>query len=204
MTYTNAQLKEAGQQLSPEAKDFATSSEVAEIISTHLKESGFSGEQADDADSEILYALLGLQTLDDSMKNIASVVKKPVEELNPLKSKLRTDIFDKLTEIELAHPKKDVAEKKPVVQTTSLIPEIAPEIHPMIEPGEVARDIPHKEQALTPVVPPSPIEKQAPVSVPAPTPVSTSPVAQTTQKPKAPTPNSTYSGGVDPYREPIE
>ncbi len=192
MSYTNAQLKEAGQNLSPEAKDFATSSEVIEMISTHLKNAGLSKGQAEDADSEILYALLGLQTLDDSMKNTASVVKKPVEELNPLKAKLRTDIFDKLTEIERAHPKKDAGEKKPVVQATSLIPEIPPKILPAIEPGEMAHEV---ERLPTTDNPQPTTEVKAPTTYNLQPTVNSEPTS---------TPKHAYPGGVDPYREPIE
>lgn len=73
------------------------------------------------------------------------------------------------------------------------IPEIAPEIHPMIEKGEVAHTVPHVEQSA-PIMP-----------SPTPQPEIASPKPEVAPEKPKPAPSIPhYSPGQDPYREPLQ
>lgn len=187
MKPTKEQRKNAYSNLSDEAQFFIMSNETTDLISTALQESGFSEEQADQADSEILYAMYGLQSLDDAMKNIASLSQKPVESLAPLKSKLKENIFDKLEEI------KKTSEPRKESSSTNL---------PMVEAGEVAHEVPHVEMPNQEAgIKNQGVDQEASMEK-----AEAAPTAQPTEplKPEAKPPANHYPGGKDPYREPIE
>lgn len=76
------------------------------------------------------------------------------------------------------------------------VPEIAPEIHPMIEEGETVHDVPHKEPTSQTPAPaqPTPAEKES-QKIPENLPVKPTPIT--------PLPDYRYPDGQDPYREPL-
>lgn len=91
---------------------------------------------------------------------------------------------------------------------------------PMVEPGEVAHEVPHMEAKPEVAAPPAPVQPAsapaAPPASPAPEPVVPAPQAPAgpvktrphsdtrPEKPASPTPDYRYPGGADPYREPIQ
>lgn len=190
MTFTLTQKKEAYQKLSPEVQDFVMSNETAEFITAALSEAGLSGKQADLADSEILYAMYGLQTLDTAMNKISKLSGKKIEELSEFKSKLQENIFSKYKELGVVQEIAP-AKEEPTVITQEAKTELSHTNLPMIEEGEVAHDVPHVEEKVVSskqqVVREEPMQKA----------VQTTPPAQKTP------PSTHYPGGVDPYREPL-
>ena len=93
MVFTKEQKKEAYKKLSPEVQDFVMSNETTELIENYLKEADLSEEQSTDADSEILYAMYGLQTLSGAIENIAKLSGKNINDLSKLKTDLDNNIF---------------------------------------------------------------------------------------------------------------
>lgn len=96
MTFTKEQKKEAYVKLSPEVQSFIMDSETAELITNYLKETGLTPEQSNSADSEILYAMYGLQTLSEAIANIAKLNNKNINNLSKLKTNLENNIFSKI------------------------------------------------------------------------------------------------------------
>lgn len=96
MPFTREQKKEAYKKLPPEAQDFVMSNETTELIENLLKEAGLSEEQNVSADTEILYALYGLQPLAVAIANIANLSNKNVDDFSKLKSNLENNIFNKI------------------------------------------------------------------------------------------------------------
>jgi hypothetical protein len=99
MTFTREQQKEAYQKLSSKVQNFIMDNETTELIGNLLSESGLSEEQSNDADSEILYTMYGLQTLSGAINNIANISNKNVVDFSKLKENLENSIFNKITEI---------------------------------------------------------------------------------------------------------
>lgn len=93
MKFSREQKKEAYKKLSPEVQDFVMSNETTELIENYLKEAGLSEEQSISADSEILYAMYGLQTLSEAIDNIAKSSGKNINDLSKLKTDLDNNIF---------------------------------------------------------------------------------------------------------------
>lgn len=93
MLYTKEQKKEAYKKLSPEIQDFIMSSETTELINKYLNEIELSDDQNELADSQILYAMIGLQSLDQAISNIATLSNRSVETLSQLKSNLQNEVF---------------------------------------------------------------------------------------------------------------
>ena len=213
MPFTKEQTREAYKKLSPEAQDFVVALDTTDLISSEIEKAGIMGDAADSADSEIIYAMFSLQTLDKAIENIAASTQKPIESLNPLKESLNKEIFSKLSELNseaalvpegpviITPETKDEALKQlsqVSIKKDEAAPETAPKSEnlPMVEAGEAAHDVPHVET--------SPIaEKVAQAKAPEPqTPITPAPRAP--EKPKLSTPDYRYPGGKDPYREPIE
>ena len=96
MIFTREQKQTAYKKLSPETQSFIMDTETAELITNYLKETTLSEEQSNLADSEILYAMFGLQTLDNTINNIAKLSNKNVDDLSKLKIKLQDKIFSKI------------------------------------------------------------------------------------------------------------
>lgn len=231
MTFTTQQIKSAYKNLTGEVKDLIGSNETTEFISTNLVEAGLSGEQADMADSEILYAMYGLQSLDSAINNIAKINSKKPGELTDLTAKLQYKIFSKIKfdkpieessveksddqviitqdnkEEALEHLDKMVAENKQTQaqdlgqSSISNLPQMIHNSLPMIEPGEVVHDVPHVEIEAPEIKAP---QTPTPPITPAPAPVVAPAPAPATKKVVPPAPSSNrYPEGFDPYREPI-
>lgn len=192
MLYTKDQRDKAYKKLSEEAQSFVTSNETTGLISKHIKEAKLSGEQAEQADSEFWYALLNLQTLDESLKNIAHLTQKSVESLNSIKAGLNKDVFSKLEEIK----------KAPTIEGEArpTLPSITSGL-PMVEEGEIAHDVPRQENFQPPITSPQPVGPTQTLDANSKPSASEEPV-QTKEKPK-PDYKSHYPTGQDPYREPI-
>lgn len=193
MTFTQQQIKAAYKRLLPEVQDLIMSNETTELITTSLKEVGLSEEQANLADSEILYALYCLQSLGDAINNIAKLSNKNSNDLSKLKSVIQDNILSKYKiniKDFIESNKTSVATAQPSIEKAS-VPEIPPTNLPMVEKGEVAHEVPHVEQ---PVITPT---------TPIPPPSTTPPQPQTKLEPKASLPDYRYPGGKDPYREPL-
>lgn len=220
MTFTREQTQIAYKKLPPEVQDFIMSNDTTELISIFLNGAGLSEERANLADSEILYAMYGIQTLATAIANIAELSNRDVSSLSKLKTNLENDIFSKYKELGVV-TEKFVPQERPqepdkaVVITQEnkeealedlsrrvignqivppSVPEVPPSNLPMIEKGEVVHDVPHVEQpATSPVIPPTP-----------PAPVTPTTPNVKTEQPKVPVPDYRYAGGKDPYREPIK
>lgn len=141
MSYTKEQKQSAYKKLPPEIQDLVMSNETTELITNAIKEIGLSEEQANLADSEILHTLFCLQSLDDTINNIAKLNNGGANDLLKLKSTIQDNILNKY--------KIDIKEfidtnKSESIAPTS-VPEIPPINLPMVERGEVAHDVPHVE-----------------------------------------------------------
>ncbi|MBI2086788.1 MAG: hypothetical protein HYT69_01290 [Candidatus Zambryskibacteria bacterium] len=192
MTYSREQQQAAYKKLPEEAQNFIMSNETTEFISANLEKYGLPEEQINLADSEILYAMYGLQTLDTAIQKIAEISGEKNEELSSLKADLQENIFSKYKELGV------VTTERPIVitqetkedalkelsqraeQQKSTVPEVLPANLPMVESGEIVHDVPH-------------VESKAEVELPKP------------EKPKLsmPVPDYRYPEGKDPYREPL-
>ncbi len=207
MKFSKEQRKEAYQKLPEEIQDLIMSNETDELISNYLKQTGLDEDQSNEADSEIMYAMYGLQSLDDALGHITKLSGRSLDDLSNLKAQLQESIFSKYTEVKVAQQPSNT-------------------IHndlPVIEEGEKVHTVPH-DTTLDTMPTPVKIKTNPAQPVPA-TPVSAPIVAPTTPEaslPKAPTnektrphsdtpikknelktPDYRYPGGTDPYREPL-
>ncbi len=199
MLYNREQRTAAYKKLPQEAQDFVMSSGTTNLISELLKKSNLSQESLDIADSEILYAMLGLQTLDTAISNIATTSKRSAEQLTALKSDLQIKIFSQIEEL-----KKNSANASPT------------------EPEPTLKSIPEvKTVGATPLTPSVVVENDLPMVLPNEKPHDSTPeVSVSSQKkpkveqpltfeerkklvPNIPDNKVHYDGGKDPYREPI-
>jgi hypothetical protein len=223
MIFTSNQRKSAYKKLPEEVQDFIMSNATSEFIDARLKESGLSEIEADEADSEILYAMLGLQNLADAIRTIADITKKPLETYSKLSLDLQKEIFSKIpAEFLTAQtiPEKVIIIDAPIVSpVTTKEVELPPVILPMIEPGEVVHDTPPASkiepvvQTIPPVVlPAAPVEPKVEFTAhttPQTTPTVTPPAPKSIVEEKMSGPASisiptSYKAGEDPYREPIQ
>lgn len=171
--YTREQRQSAYKKLPSEVQEIIMSNETTELITTLLKEIILSDEQINLADSEILYSMFCLQSLDDAINNIAKLSNKNVNDLDKIKSTLQSEIFSKY-EIDI-----DNFIKSNQNETANVsVPEIAPNNLPMVEEGEVVHSVPHVE---TKTETPQPTIREDKVSLP----------------------DYRYQDGKDPYREPL-
>ena len=99
MTSTPEQRRTAYKKLSPEVQSFIMDNEITEIISSYLEETGLSEDENNLADSEILNAMFGLQTLSDAINNIANLSSKDLGSLSELRKNLEDNIFTELNKI---------------------------------------------------------------------------------------------------------
>src|SRR5688572_33357372 len=98
MTFNREQKQVAYKKLPPEVRDFIMSNETANLIADSISKLGLSGDRAISADSEILYALLGLQTLSTAISNIAKLNNKNVGDLAIFTSEIENNLFSKYKE----------------------------------------------------------------------------------------------------------
>lgn len=180
MAFTKDQIKESYGKLAPEQQDWIMSGEVSEIIATILQENNLVGDQANLSDGEIFYALVGLQSLDSAINNIATISGRNPNDLLKLKSAIEEKVINNSENVGGSAPSKpeqniDKSTGATAVKVASL---------PMVEEGEKVHDAPHVEVAPPPTQP--------------------APQAQPEPKVKTPLPDYRYPDGADPYREPLK
>jgi hypothetical protein len=144
MKFTREQKKSAYQKLNVDTQDFIMSNETTELISSLLNEEKLSGDQSESADSEILSAMYGLQTLDQAIEEISKITNK--QNLSKLKSDLRNKVFDYIDELNSLPQESVVVEEQtlkntPEVKTeqTTLVPTVLVDKQndlPMVVTGE--------------------------------------------------------------------
>jgi hypothetical protein len=178
MKFTREQKKEAYQKLSPKIQDFVMDNETTELISSFFDEIGFSEEQSNDADLEILFTMYGMQTLSEAINSIANLSGKNAEQLAGLKVKLEDNIFKNI----------DKLKNEPVISETQQVEEIEPKLETPTQPqnnvgNSFEQIILNQAKAMRPAAP------------------ANLPTADIEEKPKA---IHNYVPGADPYREPIE
>ena len=187
MTFTSYQSRIAYKKLPLDVQNLIMDNETTEFITNALKEIGLNEEQANLADSEILYAMYCLQGLTETIDNVAKLSGKSVNDLSKLKSKLQDQIFSKYTiergefiQANKAELEKNVTPTTGVTPaTTNIKQNITPNL-PMIEEGEVAHNVaPATSEVRS-------MEKE---------------VGE--EKSKIPLPDYRYDG-KDPYREPLK
>jgi hypothetical protein len=230
MTHTAEQKRAAYKKLPPQIQSLVMDNETTELIANALKEAGLNEDQADLADSEILHAMYCLQSLDGAIDNIARLSRKKVGELLSLKAIIQKEILSKYKiDIEeyIALNKKGLTdEKSKTVDKTSQVdnlnnkpkstqvPEIALEIHPMIEEGETVHDTPPQATSTIskPVEPSIPTPPFPPPALVVPAPEISIPdkdsASEKTNKETSPLDKNfvikDYKNDGDPYREPLD
>lgn len=114
MSFTPEQKKQAYKKLSPEVKDFVMSNETTDLISNYLEKYDLTEDQKNTADSEILYLMLGLQTLDQSINNIAKYCNKNPSDFDDLKTNVQNGILDEIEKLKVGEDLREYSEKNTV------------------------------------------------------------------------------------------
>lgn len=121
MTFTNQQIKDANKRLPLEVQGFVMDNETTDLIAEYLQKINLSEEQENSADSEVLYAMYGLQSLDQAITNIAELSGKQVSELRGLKSDLEENIFNKIKSLGGSNlATNSVVENKPKINQSNV------------------------------------------------------------------------------------
>ena len=208
MSFTPEQKNNAYRELNEGVKALIMASETTDLIANSLSEARLDEDQANLADSEILYTMYGLQTLDVAIQKIAAISNKSVNELKSLRAKLEENLFNRLNELgkvtENQENSTNDAEMSegPVIITQETKEDAMRRLSermgtlkedsvttpsknlPMVEDGEVAHEVPHVESTMNN----EQLTRNAKVEA---------------QKSKVPVPDYRYPGGTDPYREPL-
>ncbi|MFZ2484610.1 MAG: hypothetical protein WAX80_01100 [Minisyncoccia bacterium] len=179
MTFAPQQIRESYKRLPPEIQDLIMSNETTELVAKSLREAGLNQDQENLADSEILYTMYCLQSLDEAISNITKLSGKDLNSLSKLKSVIQDNILSKY-KIDI---KEFIEANKLEPVATLSVPEIAPDNLPMVEKGEVAHSVPHVEQT---------------------THDSRQTTNQEQPKVQTPLPDYRYPDSKDPYREPLK
>lgn len=134
---------------------------------------------------ETMFVLYGFESPDDYIENLTREAQINEETATIIAESVAKKILEPISikSEQLKEEEKEPPKTLDMKKVKTGIPEIAPEIHPMVEEGEVAHDVPHTENK--PETPSIPLPNKP-------------------QTPKAPLPDYRYSNGKDPYREPIE
>lgn len=223
MAFTLTQTKEAYKKLSEEVQSFVLSSDNTEVISKAMASAGITGKGAIGADSEVLYAMYGLQSLSQAIENISKITNKSLADLTSFKDELKTHIFDKLEALPISNPQ--TIPTVPAGDTLQTIPEPAPVKTETWAPSVVVEnpDAGKPVTADTPLEPTAkdrlvgslenPTASSSPVNLIPPTPKEEGPLellppkaepqAPNIEPPRKPV-NQAYANGVDPYREPLK
>lgn len=152
MTFPGEQIRTAYQNLHPEVIDLVMANETTELIKNLFNKFGMSRNTLNAIDSELLYAMLGLQTLETALNNITSISGKPASDFSGIKSILQKEIFRKIDDLKA----KEGGKNRSAQETTPPItPEARSETHPAIVPGEVAHGVPRVAEAQNPTQRPS-------------------------------------------------
>jgi hypothetical protein len=148
MTFTREQRKSAYRQLPPEVQNFIMDNETTEIIEKILTKAGVVGDQNDQADSEVLYTMYGLQNLDTAIQNIAKLSGKSAEQLRDLRMDLQEEIFNKIPKVEINSDNKDFQSEKKARQNNvgnkfeEMVMNQKRGMMPAIDPNEKVGDVP--------------------------------------------------------------
>lgn len=182
MIFTREQIQNAYKKLSPEIQHLVLSEETTELIEKLLKESSLSEDQLTLADSEILYALYGLQTLSEAITSMAKLSNKNIDSLSDLKLSLEETIFDEIYKIQKNTPPQpiDNGQSEEVIEAKIQKENSVGQSFEKIILNQAKAMQPAREQGWVPEN--LPAEKEE-------------------RKPKVSTPNYT---GQDPYRETLE
>jgi hypothetical protein len=177
MPFNKQQIRDVSAKLTEEVRDFVTSFEVSDLIENYINEtSEISKDNQELADSEVLWSLLGLQTLDSAINNIAQKENKLPTDFSALKSNLENSVFSKLSKIKTSSQE---------INSSPLEPLENP-VPADIDANKGTPQTTEAETSVTNVVPPEENkfeDRKSAVSVPN---------------------YSNYDSGKDPYREPIE
>lgn len=99
MKFTREQTQTAYKNLPDEVQNFVMDSETTETISGLLSGAGLTEENTYSADSELLYAMFGLQTLDQALSSISANSGKSISDLATLRAELSDQIFSKIPQV---------------------------------------------------------------------------------------------------------
>lgn len=242
MPFNHEQQKIAYQKLPEKVRDFIISNETTDTIAEIIARLTLSEEIADQADTQILYALMGLQSLDLATENISKLAGRPLGDLIEFKEELKSKIFNPLETLTGVPGKnqnnnESLSEKDLIFQQAaernklkeSILagamppkPEIAETPEPTPARQELIESIEHPQPAPERTLggakpdelklePPKPGESATSLAPQTPMPASAEPKKSTNligdklANVVAPqVKNSSYPGGLDPYREPIE
>lgn len=132
---------------------------------------GLSVEQQESFEQETMFVIYGFENPNDYVSNMARELGVSEDTANILANLAAEKIFNPIIE-------------RVGGRDTSSVPEIAPEIHPMVEAGEVAHNVPRTEE---------------PVMI-----LNKKDAEQMTKQPDVSLPDYRYPTGKDPYREPLK
>jgi hypothetical protein len=216
MAYSKQTIKELYRSLPDELKSIVATQEISSINDDIAKAYGLNTKQRLELGDEITMRLIGVTTGKNFASNLETRLGITPEITKKLEMEIENKIFSKIPNNILSSQEEYAQSKlkESSAYTTVNIPKIAPEMHPMVEKGEIAHDVPlpeergeHTEPKEAPAPANLPTEelRSAP-SIPAPEVRSiTPPSPEPKQEEKAPEPpKSSYAPGQDPYREPIE
>ena len=195
MAFNREQQQTAYKKLSPDVQDFVLSPETSAIISGALKRLNLNPEIVNQADSEILWAMTGLQTIEVAVESINKISGKSINELASLKSELKTAIFDKIDAL-----KKPTPAITPQPQTEPTLKSIPENVRPTTQAMAPRVEV-KTEQHLVNLIPP-PVPPAKPIDL---LPSKALNIADEKLKQVVVNPSQTsvYRGTPDPYREPI-
>jgi hypothetical protein len=209
-----------------------------DLIKKISLDKNLSTEKLELIEQETMLVIYGFDTLENYIDNLVKETGLPEETAISIAEAANTRIFSEISnkadvvekELEKTPIVTVLTGKKAVIEQLSQrvqaakqggasvkpkVPEIAPEIHPMVKKGEVVHAVPHIEEKAVPLPGETP---KSEIAEPEPAPASPSPVTPvpTLQDPgpeinppltgekKAPAhANPHYPGGLDPYREPL-
>jgi hypothetical protein len=155
---------------------------VSQIATVH----SLPANQLESLEQETMLILYGFEKPEGYIDNLMQEMGIDENLATTIAEEVNEKIFKTISQ------KTEELEGQNTIPTQPSVPEIAPEIHPIIEEGEVAHDVrnqptTHNEQPTTEV---SQEKSQTPVPAK---------VIENAPKPE----NAKYPGGVDPYREPL-
>ncbi len=108
--FTIIQIRQAVANLPVEVRHFISDPDTTSIIEGLLNSNNINGDNAEQADTEILYCLWGLQSLTAAIENIAKITNRRVSEFDQLQADIESKILSKISEI------KKQNEGKPIIR----------------------------------------------------------------------------------------
>ncbi len=234
MTYPKEIIRKIYQSLPDELKSVVGTQETASINDEIAKAYRLNTKQRLGMGDEVTMRLIGVTTANSFISNLKTRLGISSEIAEKIKADVETKILSKVS-VKVLHAQEEYSQSKlkETTTTSTKLPEVAPEIHPMVEKGEVAHNVPLAEEeepsaashkasapANIPTQDPSEVPEsieelvEEPSTQPSANPVSKPEpkiTAQSASEPKKeevqvppPPAKSPYPPGQDPYREPIE